>query len=413
MSDRGRHPPHDAPVPTTTSSGAPRGLGGERAGLLLAFAGLGATASIIPASLPALAEILGVGTAQLGAVVPALFTGLFMGVALSPAVAGRRGPGPAAVGAGVQALSLSLLAAAPTTATAVLAATAAGVGFGLTEAGGATLAKAVNPDGASRSLLPLTAATATAAATAPLLLLAGGTSAVRPTLVAIAVVHVLAAAALAVTARPVAGTRPALRPAQQRGRARGSPWLAVALFCYVGGETVLAGWSAVIPREVLTLSPATAAVGTSLFWVMILAGRVAGTAALARGSLPRTVLVLSQVAAGLALAGSAATVGTRPVAAAVLLCAAAGSMGPCYALLLGIGLESVPAAAAPRRSAALITVGAVGGATWTFLVTTTGQAPAWLAGSAAIAMTVSAAATGRHAARRPRMLRPTEPPARC
>ncbi len=54
---------------------------------------------------------------------------------------------------------------------------------------------------------------------------------------------------------------------------------------------------------------------------------------------------------------------------------------------------------APRRSATLITVGALGGATWTFLVTSTGQAPAWLAGSAAAATTMSAAAAARHAQR--------------
>jgi fucose permease len=381
-------------------------VGGHRAGLLLAFAGLGATASVIPASLPALAQVLEVGTAQLAVAVPALFTGLFLGVALSPAVTRRRGPGPAAFGAGVQSLSLALLAGAPNTAIAVLAATAAGIGFGLTEAGGAALAKVASRDGASRSLLPLTAATATAAAATPLLLLAGGTAAVRPTLVAVAVVHLLAAAVLALTAGTARTTRASLPPAPQPGRAPGPPWLAAALFCYVGGETVLAGWSAVIPREVLALSPTTSAAGTSLFWVMLLAGRVVGTAALARGSLPHTVLVLCQVGAALTLAGSAATAGTHPVATVVLLCTAAGLMGPCYALLLGIGLETVPAAAVPRRSATLITVGALGGATWTFLVTTTGQAPAWLAGSAAAAMTISAAAAARHRAPTPR---PAEP----
>ncbi len=334
------------------------------------------------------------GSALLAVAVPALFTGLFLGVALSPALARHRGPGPTALGAGVQALSLALLAGAPTPVTAVLAATAAGVGFGLTEAGGAALARAASPGGASRSLLPLTAATATAAAATPLLLLAGGTASVRPTLVAVAVVHLLAAAVLASTAGTTGGP---LLAAPRRGRTRGSPWPAVALFCYVGAETVLAGWSAVIPREVLALSPTAAATGTSLFWVMLLTGRVAGTAALTRGVPPRTVLVLCQVGAAITLAGSAATAGTSPVAAVVLLGAAAGLMGPCYALLLGTGLETVPAAAAPRRSATLITVGALGGATWTFLVTSTGQAPAWLAGSAAAATIMSAAAAARHA----------------
>lgn len=381
--------------PPRPLQGPPAGHGRSgRAGLLLAFAGLGATAALVPASIPAMAQVLDEDTGVLARVVPALFVGLFLGVALSPRSARRHGPGPvAAAGSGVQALGLGLASLAGNATGVVLAALIAGVGFGVTESSGTALARVSELSspgrGTGRTLISLTAATAAAAATAPLLVLVGGTSVVRAVLAAAAVLHLLAAMALA---REIRGRHHTSAPRGVRRQPLRVGRLGWAVFFYVGSETILAGWSAVLLRDALDVTPSIAAAGTSVFWVLLLLGRSAATPVISVGVPPRAVLTACQYGAGVALAGAAASAHGSPTVSVVLLAASATLMGPCYGFLLGEGLDAVPADRAAHLSAHLIALGALGGAVVSGAVALLGDSLTWLALGACTAMLASAVA---------------------
>ena len=101
---------------------------------MAAFAGLGVTASFVPAVLPA----AGRATAgDLDAAVPALFGGLLAGVLASGPLL-RAVPAARVLQAGgaLQALAVVVAACAADAAPFVAAAVLAGVGFGLVEAAG-------------------------------------------------------------------------------------------------------------------------------------------------------------------------------------------------------------------------------------------------------------------------------------
>jgi hypothetical protein len=316
---------------------------------------------VIPASIPVLAELMGTSSATLLPVVPALFVGLFAGVALTPAASSRL-PLTAVVAAGAvtQAVALALLAAATTPTAAIVAAGTAGLGFGLVESCGAALARLRSTSHTGLTLTQLTAVTAAIATLTPLAVVAGGTTTARLVLIGAALPHLLAASALSANRWGPGNSTGATPPTAGRGSAR---WTAVSLFCYVGSETIVAGWSAVLPQVGLDLTAADAAVGTSLFWLLLTLGRLTGAAVLARGADPQTVLLTCQLSCVGLLISSTVTA-DRPSVALTLLGAAVSVMGPCYALLLGIGLQTVDASGAARLSAVLVAVGALGGATW-------------------------------------------------
>jgi hypothetical protein len=305
---------------------------------------------------------MAVDAASLVRAVPALFGGLFLGVALVAAGAGRRNPSHVLrLGGTAQAAGLVLVAVSWSPTVVVGAAGVAGLGFGIAEASGAALARDVGGNGVGHALLGLTAATAATAALTPLAVVFGGTTFVREVLAAAAVPHLLAALALPWRKVPRDASR---SPEQAVKGSRRVWWIAVALFCYVGSETIVSGWSAVLPRELLALTPAHAAAGTSLFWLLLMVGRIASSLAISRGADALTVLTACQIGAGVALAGSAATAHTDAAVSVALYAASAAFLGPCYALLLGQALQGVTADYAGRLSACLIAAGALGGTAW-------------------------------------------------
>jgi hypothetical protein len=331
----------------------------SRIGLYAAFAGLGGTAATIPALLPSLER--GLGSTVLSAV-PALFTGVLLGVLLSaPMLVRLRARTVAALGAGVQAVSLIALILATSADAVVLVAAVAGIGFGLTEAAGSVTAKRLTVGSATRTLAALTGTVAVTAAVSPILVaVAPGGTWLVPVLVA--VLQLIACLAL-LSSDEAAPDRPA-----SRGSAAGPRWspvtmrvfalAAVALVLYVGIETVISGWSAVIPAAVLDLDAQTAALGTSVFWICMAAGRFLAAALLHRGLRPKVLLVACTATAASAL-GSAAVApslfGLLGLAVAVV------AMAPVYSLVLGQALDRLPSGAAARATGPLVAAGALGG----------------------------------------------------
>ena len=341
-----------------------------RAGLFTAFAGLGVTAAFVPAMLPAAERAIG---ADLSSAVPALFAGLLVGVLLSGPLLVRRPPRTALMlGSALQAAALVAVALAGTATVFIAAAAVAGFGFGLVEASGSVAAKSLAVGSATGLLSALLGTVAVCAAVTPLLVAAG--SGMRPLLGLLAVVPLLTVAMLA-------GSRPASTSAEPPAHrdARGLLTLlpcAIALPLYVGVETVLSGWSAVIPERILAIDPALAALGTSAFWTLMALGRF-GAAALRRMSVrPLVILASATGGAAVLMAAAGLLVGSAPAWALVALAAVVVLLAPSYGLILGIALDRLDPARSAAVTGALVACGAVGGTFVPALILLIGRDPA-------------------------------------
>ena len=321
--------------------------------LRLAFGGLGITASAFPAAIPSLAAQWDVQPARLLPAVPLLFGGLLAGVLATSLVPPRFLQRCLALGGLLQAAALLgfLVVAGPPVFWALAA--VAGIGFGLVEASATVLARRLTTEVTSL-LSQLTALVAVAAALTPLPLAVLGAT---PRLVGCLAVVPLAAS-IAVAGRwPPAAVHPVGR------RRDGLPLVlvpaAVSLFAYVGAESVLSGWSSVLPQVLLGLSGASAAIGTSAFWCLLGAGRALAWLPLRRGRQPRALL---RGFLGVAMVASvgAAVVPSEPAAVALVAVACLG-IAPSYAFLLGYALEGVSTARAARATGPLVAVGSLGG----------------------------------------------------
>jgi hypothetical protein len=341
-----------------------------RAGLFTAFAGLGVTAAFVPAVLPSAERAIG---SDLSTAVPALFAGLLVGVLMSGPVLMRRPPRTALMlGSALQAAAIVMVALAGTPAVFITAAAVAGFGFGLVEASGSVAAKSLSVGSATGLLSALLGTVAVCAAVTPLLVAAG--SGVRPALGLLAIVPLLTVAMLTGSGSAVT---PVEAPARRdmRGLLVLLPF-AVALPLYVGVETVLSGWSAVIPERILAVEPGLAALGTSAFWALMAVGRF-GAAGLRRLSVsPIVILVSATSAAAILMATAGLLVGSAPVGALVALAAVVVLLAPSYGLILGLALDHLDPARSAAVTGALVACGAVGGTFVPTLILLVGRDPA-------------------------------------
>ncbi|WP_282845682.1 MFS transporter [Microbacterium oxydans] len=341
-----------------------------RAGLFTAFAGLGVTAAFLPAILPSAERAM---AADLSVAVPALFAGLLVGVLVSGPLLMRRPPRSALMlGSALQAAAIVVVALAGTPAMFITAAAVAGFGFGLVEASGSVAAKSAAVGSATGLLSALLGTVAVSAAVTPLLVAAGSDT--RPVLGVLALVPLLTVVMLAGPATRFARSeRPAHRDA--RGLLPLLPF-AVALPLYVGVETVLSGWSAVIPARTLVLDPGVAALGTSAFWALMAIGRF-GAAALRRLAVsPVVILVAATSTAAVLMAVTGALVGSAPWGALVALAVVVVLLAPSYGLILGLALDRLDPARSAAVTGALVACGAVGGTFVPTVILLIGRDPA-------------------------------------
>ncbi|PRB61630.1 sugar MFS transporter [Microbacterium sp. MYb45] len=344
--------------------------GRTRAGLFTAFAGLGVTAAFVPAVLPRAERAIG---ADLSAAVPALFAGLLVGVLVSGPILIRRPPQTALIlGSALQAAAIIAVAVASTPGVFIAAAIVAGFGFGLVEASGSVAAKSLAVGSATGLLSALLGTVAVCAAVTPLLVALG--SDVRPALGILAVVPLVT---IVMLAGPTPAASLAEAPAHRdvRGLLVLLPF-AAALPLYVGVETVLSGWSAVIPERILDVDPALAALGTSAFWTLMAVGRF-GAAALRRASVsPIWILATATSGAAVLMAAAGMLVGSEPVWALVALAAVVVLLAPSYGLILGLALDRLDPARSAAVTGALVACGAVGGTFVPTLILLVGRDPA-------------------------------------
>lgn len=339
-------------------------------GLFAAFASLGVTASFVPAVLPAAEASIG---ADLSPAVPALFAGLLVGVLLSgPLMLRHPARTTLIIGSALQAVALVAGACADTAALFFVAAAIAGTGFGLVEASGAVTAKDVATGSATGVLSALTGTVAVSAAITPLAVSAGAGA--LPVLSALAAVPLTTILLLAI-ARTERREAAAPLPRKLGVLASLAPF-AVALPLYVGIETVLSGWSAVIPERALLLSPATAALGTTAFWTLMALGRF-GAAGLRRRGVPPIAILAGGTTGAAVLMGSAGLlVAAAPIGALIALAASVALLAPSYGLIVGLALDPLDTAQSAAVTGALVACGALGGTFVPALVLLIGRDPA-------------------------------------
>ncbi|MCK8478077.1 MFS transporter [Microbacterium aurugineum] len=341
-----------------------------RAGLFTAFAGLGVTAAFVPAVLPSTERAM---ATDLSAAVPALFGGLLIGVLSSGPLLARRPPRTTLMlGSALQAVAIIAASVADAPAVFIAAAAVAGFGFGLVEASGSVAAKSAAAGSATGLLSALLGTVAVCAAVTPLLVAVG--SGMRPLLGILAIVPLLA---LAMLAGPAAPTSPAETPAHRdvRGLLTLLPF-AVALPLYVGVETVLSGWSAVIPERILAVDPGLAALGTSAFWTLMAVGRFSAAGLRRLSVSPIVILVSATGAAAVLMATAGILVESAPKVALGALAAVVVLLAPSYGLILGLALDRLDPARSAAVTGALVACGAVGGTFVPTVILLIGRDPA-------------------------------------
>jgi fucose permease len=340
-----------------------------KVGLFCAFAGMGGTASLIPATIPLAALNADSPTPGYLAAVPALFLGLLAGVVFS-AVLLRATTATFAVTIGslLQFAALLTIGTAPDGPTFAIAAGVAGVGFGLCEASGSIVARALAGQQTTGLLSALTGTVALVAAGSPLLIVAAPFSLNAFQLIsALAFGHVVTVAIFIIARRrerklPDTGTAGCVRPAQPATLAILLAPVAAALFLFVGVETVFAGWSAVISAGALGLPATVAPLGTSAFWVLMAAGRFGVWLILKTGVRPAATLVTNCAVASGCFAAACVLRDGSPSAALFATAAAIVCLGPLYSLILGVGLVRVDLGDAKKAVGLLVACGAAGGA---------------------------------------------------
>lgn len=329
-----------------------------RTAVYLCFAGLGMTTATFPALIPARAAADG-DLVLLAA--PMLFLGLLIGVLVTTAVGARLRPtAMASIGSVVQAVALVAVPIAPGAAGFVIAAAIGGLGFGISEAAGNLVARAAAQTAGTAGLLArLTGVVAIVAATVPLLFAVALAEPWRISLIGLlAAAHALTAVLLWRSVLPDA--RPVIAGARLGHRGT-LAIVAITLALFVGVESVFAGWSAVFGERLAGLPPTTASIATTAYWGLVAAGRFGFAALVHRGHPPRRTFIIGMVAATVLLGVAAFLRDVAPIAALACIAVVVATLATGYAALVGIGLDTVSDAQAPRVVGILVACGAIGG----------------------------------------------------
>lgn len=325
--------------------------------LCAVLAALGAVVASLGPLLPELARVTGADLARTGLVISALFGGTLVAQALSALLIERLGMRAVVVmSLGACALGCAGLALAASLPALLLAGGLVGVGYGCGSVGINLLASRLVPARPGLVLNLCNACYGIGAVAGPLvssaLLREGGEA--RGIFLGSGVL-LLALAPLAL-ALPLGSARAAGGAA---GRLHRPSLLMLALLMAFGGgiEAGVGGWLATYAQQTLALSPAEAAVRTSLFWASYLVGRLAVTAVSMRVA-PEPLLALTIAGMGigtLVLAGATSLHAGTTLAIAIV----GAATGPIYPLTFAVVTRQFPAQAT-RAAAAVATSGGVG-----------------------------------------------------
>jgi fucose permease len=325
--------------------------------LALLFALLGASASILPASIPAMALKFTVPTSSLLSAVPVMFAGLFLGVALAPLISNKFQEGMLIRAfSTVLATGLLLMGNGQSIELFLIASLVLGVGFGVLEVLGTSASKSLQSETASR-LTKLQAIFAVSAFITPVLFALAATAFSSTTGFYLIFAFAITFALLCRGSDRVQAQKRVFKKTNRIVFA----FMLAAVF-YVGAETVIAGWSSVLVSELGGLDAQLAAIGASSFWGLLALGRLISVALTPRVLSPRLALPMWLALAGASLlTGWAFWAVVSPLGVLGAFGLATVAAGPCYALIIGLALDAKDSGNSVALTSTLVLAGSVGG----------------------------------------------------
>ena len=138
--------------------------------------------------------------------------------------------------------------------------------------------------------------------------------------------------------------------------------LVLAITFYVGAETILAGWSAVLFSENISNNLVSAPLGTSIFWAGMTLGRVVGTFVSSKNLSAKASAILWSLGLSMSLLFlTRITQGVSHAAFLLILVTAIFFAGPCYGFIIGLAVSIYEQSLAIKSAAFFVLIGSFGG----------------------------------------------------
>jgi fucose permease len=138
--------------------------------------------------------------------------------------------------------------------------------------------------------------------------------------------------------------------------------LVLAITFYVGAETILAGWSAVLFSENISDNLVSAPLGTSIFWAGMTLGRIVGTFVSSKNFSAKATAALWSLGLSISLLFlSRITQEASQAAFLLILVIAIFFAGPCYGFIIGLAVSIYEQSLAIKSAAFFVLIGSFGG----------------------------------------------------
>lgn len=325
------------------------------------FALMGAASASVPASIPFRSTEIGVPSSELLLAVPFLFLGLLVGILATPLLSKSIGINrQAKIALITQAVGVLLNGMSSSSVFFIFSALLLGFGFGQLEVLITSITRQSSYD-VGRSLTRIGAFLSFAAFLTPLLLMLAESlqlSFVINLLIFFASIYVASIF-----------TSPKFDVTNQnisllKSKSVNVYFLLVASACYVGAETILSGWSAVLYENNVSSKSAIAPLGTSIFWFALTLGRLLGTWSATLSLSKKTVAMLWSIGFFLSLIFLYFATGKSNGSFFLpIFIVAVTFAGPCYGFLIGHAVSFFDVSQAVKSASLYVLVGAIGGVT--------------------------------------------------
>ena len=331
----------------------------KRTQLGAVFALMGAATASLPATIPMRANQLGISTEQLMPAVPALFFGLFVGIALTPFISKTlTTTNHVRISIAMQTLGVLGIGVLNSQQLFIASSLVIGFGFGQLEVLITSIAR-VESAQLGNLLTRLGIYLASSAFLTPIAIIG------LDLLEASHFINI----GIAVTSVYVSGVfkTEQIYPQSKNFLVlklanRKVYLLLLTTAFYVGAETILAGWSAVLFSENISRNLVSAPLGTSIFWAGMTLGRVVGTYASSKNFSTKASAILWSSGLSLSLALlSQMNDGSSRSAFLFLMVLAIFFAGPCYGFILGLAVSLYEEALAIKSATLFVLIGALGG----------------------------------------------------
>ena len=331
----------------------------KRTQLGAVFALMGAATASLPATIPMRANQLGISTEQLMPAVPALFFGLFVGIALTPFISkSLTTTNHVRISIAMQTLGVLGIGVLNSQQLFIASSLIIGLGFGQLEVLITSIAR-VESAHVGNLLTRLGIYLASSAFLTPIAIIGLDLLEASHFInIGIAMASVYVSGVFKTEQiYPQSKNFLVLKLANRKVYL-----LLLTTAFYVGAETILAGWSAVLFSENISRNLVSAPLGTSIFWAGMTLGRVVGTYASSKNFSTKASAILWSSGLSLSLALlSQMNDGSSRSAFLFLMVLAIFFAGPCYGFILGLAVSLYEEALAIKSATLFVLIGALGG----------------------------------------------------